>query len=151
MRMDTRTLKSAFVSQLLIVIVFNLPESFYIFFCNKSSLFICISSPYIPKPSNGSSWCRCDNTYNVLMYFWSKADERVCEAGACPALLTASNTGVWLTRICQEDLSYEIRGIFCYAVLFPLKKNCGKWYVESSVSWVFQTTKVAPLWMLFCY
>lgn len=53
------------------------------------------------------------------MHFWSKADKGVCEARACLAFFTTSNTGVWLIRICQEDLSYEIWGIFCYAVLFP--------------------------------
>lgn len=40
MGMGTRTLKSTFVSQLLIVIVFNLPRKLCIFFCNKSSPYL---------------------------------------------------------------------------------------------------------------
>lgn len=36
-----------------------------------------------------------------------------------PSLFITSNAWVWLTRICQEDLSYETRGIFCYAILCP--------------------------------
>lgn len=78
-----------------------------------------LSSLHTHKPANCSLWCGCNNIVNVLMYFWSKADKGLWETWACLVFFTTSNTGIWLIRICQEDLSYEIWGIFCYAVLFP--------------------------------
>lgn len=120
----------------MIVIVFDLPESFV---CsstiNQTDNLFRWSSPHIHKPTNYSSWCRYCNTYKVQMHFRSKVNRGVSETWACPALFITSNAWVWLTRICQEDLSYETQGIFCYAILCPffLKKKKLLWKV---ICWI---------------
>lgn len=53
------------------------------------------------------------------MYFRSKVNRGVSETRVCPKLFITRDAWVWLSRICQEDLSYETRGIFCYAILCP--------------------------------
>lgn len=152
-----KNFKLALVRQLMIVIVFNLPESFMCSSAiNHIDYLFQSSSPHTHKPTDCSSWCGYCSTRKVQTHFPSEANGGVSETRRGPALLIRSNTRVWPARICQEDLSYETWGIFCHAILCPfffqfVFKLCGKWYVKSSVSWVFQTTDVATWWMLFCY
>lgn len=50
--------------------------------------------------------------------FSIQSNRGVSETWECPALLITSNHGTWdwLTSICQEDLSYDSWGIFCYTI-----------------------------------
>lgn len=63
--------------------------------------------------------CRCCRIYEVQMYFRSKVNRGVYPVCCVPNNFYYERCMGLAHEVCQEDLSYETRGIFCYAILCP--------------------------------
>lgn len=97
MEMDTRIFKSPFVRQLMIVIVFNLPESFI---CSAiKQIHICFSKVL----TNLQTVPLDADVVSTKFKFIRFQRIRRCLNMSVPSPFYYTYTWVWLTGICQED------------------------------------------------